>query len=149
HVNIQAKDWNGMTPLHSTRSEVERRFGKPLRSTPYGSYYSFADEIVVFEFQRETCEGDLGRFGIGWNVPFDTVTEIGVIPKRVYQKEKFVIGTDFKMERFDAVVYYTNEKLGLSVETFNGTVTLLSHSPTEKEAELECPRAEKCCIDFY
>src|SRR5689334_5179617 len=94
--SIYAKEWRGISTLHSTRSDVERLLGAPVREIGYASYYSLTDEIAVIYFQEETCDSTMGKFGMGWNVPFNTVTAIGVIPKRSYKKEKFIAGEGFK-----------------------------------------------------
>jgi hypothetical protein len=135
-----AKEWRGIAPLHSTRADVERRLGPAAKSSAFGFYYSLPDEIVVVRFQNHSCDDNLGQFGIGWNVAQGTVTDIGVIPKRDYRKERFVSGQYFKVENVDAgFVYYTNENDGLTVETLNGIVTLLTYSSTAKEHHLRCP----------
>jgi hypothetical protein len=143
-----AKEWRGVAPLHSTRADVERLLGVPKQSTPYAFYYSLPDEIAVIWFQPQSCESDL--FGLGWNVPIGTVTNIGVIPKANYHKEKFLNGTKFKVQDANAgFFYYTDETEGLSVETFNGIVTSLEYTPMEKEDNRRCPRVQECCVDFF
>jgi hypothetical protein len=145
-----AKEWRGIVPLHATRADVERLLGSPKQSTPYASYYSLPDEIAVVWFQAESCDSNLGKFGFGWNVPAGTVTEIGVIPKANYRKEKFVAGDKFKVQDANAgFFYYTDESEGLSVETFHGIVTSIDYTPTEKEGDRRCPRTQECCVDFF
>jgi hypothetical protein len=148
--NVAAKEWRGIVPLHSTRPDVESSLGSATKSTAFGNYYSLPNEIVVVWFQNDSCDTTVGKFGVGWNVPQGTVTSIGIIPKQVYRKERFFQGNDFKVEDINAgFVYYTNETDGLSVETLNGIVTLLTYSPTAKEDHLRCPRVEKCCMDVF
>jgi hypothetical protein len=145
-----AREWNGIVTLHSTRADVERRLGTPTKSSAFGSYYSLPDEVVVVRFQNHTCDDHLGQHGVGWNVAQGTVTHIGVIPKRDYREDRFVSGSDFKVEYLDSgFVYYSNDNDGLTVETLNGTVTLLTYSPTAKEEHLQCPLVQKCCLDLF
>lgn len=147
---VLPKEWRGITPLHSTRNDVERRLGPPTNRSPFGFYYNLPDEIAVVRIQTESCDGTVGRFGIGWNIPVDTVTDIGIIPKRTVAKDRFVIGNDFKSETANAgFSYFTNDKAGLSVETYNGTVTLVTYSPSATEVHRHCPRVKECCIDFF
>ena len=120
---------------------MERRLGPPAKSAPFALYYNLPDEVAVVRIQNESCAGTVGKFGMGWNVPIDTVTDIGIIPKQTYTKDRFGIGNSIKPESLNAgFVYYTNEKDGLSVETYQGTVTLLTYSPPAAEAHLHCRR---------
>ena len=50
---VFAKDWRGITPLKSTRAEVEKRFGKPDK---WGGY-DFKGERVSFDYAEGTCKG--------------------------------------------------------------------------------------------
>lgn len=144
-----AREWRGIVPLHSTRADVARRLGTPAKSSAFGFYYSLPDEVVVVRIQNHLCDGGVGRFGLGWNVALGTVTHIGVIPKRDYRIERFVSGDGFKAQDVDAgLTYYTNENDGLTVETLNGIVTLLTYSPTAKEDHLKCPLVQDCCLDL-
>jgi len=145
-----AKEWRGITPLHSTRVEVERLLGPPANRAPIGLYYSLPDEIVVIRIQSESCDSFNGQLGFGWDAPRGTVTEIGIIPKRILTKDRFVNANDFKFEDGKAgFSYFTNDKDGLSVETYKGTVTLVTYSPPVTEASLHCPSVRNCCIDFF
>ena len=72
------KEWRGIVPLKSTRTEIERVFGAPKYTSYSGAYYSLAKEIVVFDYQTTPCKED--QLGLGWNVPIGTVVGIGVIP---------------------------------------------------------------------
>ncbi len=69
------KDWRGIVPLKSSRSEVERRFGQP---DEWG-YYNFKDERVSIEYSEGPCRGlyiSLGRDNCKCLVPRDTVMSI-------------------------------------------------------------------------
>lgn len=150
HHIVLAKDWRGITPLHSTVNDVERLLGPPTERSDSSLFYNLPDEIAVITIQTESCDGFGGKFGLGWNVPAGTVAGISVIPKSTFKKEYFVVGSDFTSKDTDAgFVYFTNEKDGLDVETYNGTVTLVTHSPTAKEAGLKCMRVQECCVDFF
>jgi hypothetical protein len=144
---VFAKEWRGIMPLLSVRSDVERLLGPPSQSSPHGSYYSLPDELAVVHFQSSSCKESCG---FGWNVPIDTVISIGVVPKGNHRKEKFGAASDFKAEKNGAgFVYYTNEHDGLTLEEYKETITLKIYSPTEKEAALQCPSTRECIIDFF
>lgn len=55
------KEWRGIVPLKSSRSEVERRFGQP---DEWG-YYSFKDERVSIEYSEGPCRGLYSSLGRG------------------------------------------------------------------------------------
>lgn len=150
HQLVFSTVWRGITPLHSTVKDVERQLGPPAKRLGPLLYYNLSDEIAVITIQSESCDSFGGRLGFGWNVPADTVTTIGVIPKSTVKKDRFVTGADFKTEKANAgLVYLTNEKDGLELETYNENVTLLTYSPSANEARLKCPRVERCCVDFF
>jgi hypothetical protein len=145
--SVFAKEWRGIMPLRSVRSDVERLLGPPTQSSPHGSYYSLPDELAVVHFQSSFCKD---ACGFGWNVPIDTVISIGVIPKGNPRKEKFGTSADFKVEKTGAgFVYYTNEHDGLTLEKYNETITLIIYSPTAKEAALQCPSTSECITDSF
>jgi hypothetical protein len=145
-----AKEWRGIVPLHSTRADVELLLGPPTKGTSYASYYSLPDEIAVISLQRELCDSDVGKLGIEWNVPVGTVISINVIPKAAYPKERFATESGFNVESANAgFMYYTNGTLGQSVETYDGTVTMLTYTPSERENFLRCSRIINCCVDIF
>jgi len=51
--NSMAKEWRGITPLKSTRADVERRFGKPDK---WGNY-ELNEERVSFDYGDGPCKG--------------------------------------------------------------------------------------------
>ena len=150
HHIVLPKDWRDIRPLHSTMADVERRLGPPAKRSASALYYNLSDEIAVVTIQTESCDSFGGKFGFGWNVPAGTVTEIGVIPKSTFKKDRFVVSSNFKSENANAgFLYLTNAKDGLEVEIYNGEVTLLTYSAPATEAQLHCPRVQECCVDFF
>jgi len=145
--------WRGITPLLSTRDDVKRLLGAPTKKVRGAYYYALTDELVSVAFQEEPCDGEsgLGLLGYGWNVPVGTVTVVSVIPKAKSGKEKFLAEGDFSADDTGAgFVYYTKAGGGLSVETLNGSVTLVIYAPTAKEnVTHHCPQVEECCMDFF
>ena len=51
--NSVAKEWRGIVPLKSTRTDVERQFGKPDK---WGNY-EFKNERVSFDYGNGPCKG--------------------------------------------------------------------------------------------
>src|SRR5205807_5945212 len=68
-----AKSWMGITPLHSTRADVERRLGRPIFDQ---NVYDAPDgRAIVTYASGVACEEGLSGLV---NIPKDTVTEIYV-----------------------------------------------------------------------
>src|SRR5258707_14091997 len=78
-----------VVPLHSTRTDVERSFGKP--NAEYGRYDIDNQEIEFFYSK--------GRCVNGWNVPEDTVIDIAVNPKQSPRMRDLKVDLS-KFERF-------------------------------------------------
>lgn len=140
-----AKEWRGIVPLKSTRLDVERLLGTPTEKSDAGYLYKLRAEWVAIWFQTEPCD----NCGLGWNIPLGTVTTIGIIPRLVRPKERFIDVSRAKtLNEKAGFIYYTNEVEGLSVESFNGRVTHITYGPTEHQASLACPRGD-CIVDFF
>lgn len=68
-----AKEWRGITPLRSTRADVERLLGPPESES--GVVYVTEGERVSVTYSRRPCD-------YGWRVPLDTVISFFVHPKK-------------------------------------------------------------------
>jgi hypothetical protein len=142
-----AKEWRGITPLHSTRADVERLLGPPAKVRNSAVFYEFDKEEVSFDFANGYCEGEPD----GWNVPRDTVTSIWVIPKPNVLKvsDLKLDESKYKKERDKEVQYivrYINEVEGISYEVDNsadGMVTLIKYLPAAKDNYLRCGNSGK------
>ncbi|HZI88656.1 MAG TPA: hypothetical protein VFD48_17615 [Pyrinomonadaceae bacterium] len=76
-TDLSAKSWRGITPLKSTRTDVESLFGKP---NELGRYEIENDRAYIF-FSAGQCAGkyqNLGREKCECLVPRDTVLRIAV-----------------------------------------------------------------------
>ena len=146
---VIAKDWRGIVPLKSTRIDVERLLGVPNKASKWSSYYNLSSEIVVLQFQSTACDNEVGKFGLGWNVPPGIVVGIGVIPKGIHRREEYLLSNEFKVDENAGFIYYTDEAAGLSIETYQSLVTLVDYYPGTRDEPLRCPRIQKCCIDFF
>jgi hypothetical protein len=143
----RAKDWRGITPLHSTRADVERLLGPPSKDRGGTIFYEFDKEEVSFDFAKGSCKGESD----GWNVPRDTVISVWVIPKPNVLKF-----TDLKLDEsmykreidkeLQYIVRYVNESEGVSYEvdtSADRTVTLIKYYPSAKDGDLRCPVRRK------
>jgi len=143
---VAAKPWRGIVPLKSTRVDVERVFGRQQPPSTSPSYYNLSNEIVVFHFQPETCD----PFGLGWDVPLDTVINIAVIPKGTHRREEYQLASNSKIDDNGAgFVYYSDAAAGVTVETYKDQVTLVEYGPEATQERLRCPRIQECCYDFF
>jgi hypothetical protein len=113
---VTAKEWRGIVPLKSTRVDVERLLGAPTKSSQSSLYYNLSREIVVIEFQTEVCDSSVGKFGLGWNVRYGTVVGVGVIPKGTPRKEEYLLSSNFNIEDENALIYYSDDVSGMSIE---------------------------------
>ena len=144
---VIAKEWRGIVPLKSTRSDVERKFGTPKKESSSNIYYNLAREIVVFDFQSEPCD----RCGYGWNVPIGTVVGVAIIPKGTHHKDEYQLDEDSTVRDSAGgagFVYYSDDTHGLSVETLNDLVTLVEYYPGASEQKQMCPKVDRCIMDF-
>lgn len=106
-LSVEAQDWRGIRPFHSTRSDVERILGKP--NAPNGRYVVGNEQAEVF-YSKGKCVN-------GWDVPRDTVIRIAV---SFLQSRRFS-DLDINLADFEKVrdpfttnhVYYGNRKEGV------------------------------------
>lgn len=68
----QSNSWNGLTPLRSTRADVEKLFGKS-EEDKCSTCYKTAKEEISFTYSKGRCDEK-------WNVPPDTVLQISISP---------------------------------------------------------------------
>src|SRR5882762_233211 len=73
----RVEGWKGIVPLHSTRADVERLLGPPVRLCEKGCSYDTKTLGVFVLYSGEPCDnGDQN----GWRVPPDTVISLTVYP---------------------------------------------------------------------
>jgi hypothetical protein len=146
-ISSRAKEWCGITPLKSTRTDVERILGTPSRER-LPAYY-LPDEIVYIEYAANPgCRMRLPTQN--WNVPEDTVTGITrLLKKRMPLKSLQIDLAKFKKLKSDADVeghfYYTNEDEGFTVifesmpDSKEEFVTGYIYAPKAEDKALKCP----------
>lgn len=71
--------WKGIAPLKTSRSDLERILGKPVKQDTFSFTYKTDSESIEVYFSKGNCEGSLRHLN-GWNVPVDTVLELIVDP---------------------------------------------------------------------
>lgn len=71
-ANGQSNSWNGLTPLHSTRADVEKMFGPPKENDcRFGCEYKAGKDFISVRFANGLCDE-------GWNVSKDTIISFSV-----------------------------------------------------------------------
>jgi hypothetical protein len=129
NVATPAKDWRGITPLHSTRGDVERMLGPAWHNLISGSIYMVDREPVHIVY---TGQGDPAEL-CSRRVPLGTVLSIFVIPKDEVSLVSLGIDTDhfksFKLFFFGNLDYrgFYDERSGFVVHSLNGRVHDLSY----------------------
>lgn len=151
-VSQTVEGWKGIVPLRSTRADVERLLGPPVRPCKEGYTYDTKSEGVFLRYSDEPCEkGEANR----WRVPSDTVISL-----TVYASQKPNL-SDLKLDRkrfkktndpeLHGYYTYENEEDGVAYEVSDrGIVLGVEWFGTSKDAkalrcglqELDDPRRE-------
>jgi hypothetical protein len=138
----QAKEWRGIVPLHSTRSDVEKLLGTPAIARDNFATYVLDHEKVTFDYAVGRCNERTAK----WNVPSGTVVSIVVMPKLQGVKFRELTSdfTKFKKVQDEHVLnifHYTDQQDGVryEVDESDGTVSLIHYFPASKDEYLRCP----------
>jgi hypothetical protein len=140
----EAKDWRGIKPLVSTRTDVVQLLGPPATDRGDFIFYEFEKERVSFRLSGGSCRVGSG----GWNVPRGVVIEIWVTPKPNQLKlaDLSLDEAAYRKEQDREVLcffHYTDDAAGVAyeVDTCDGDmVTLIQLFPASGEARLRCPK---------
>jgi hypothetical protein len=128
NVATPAKDWRGITPLHSTRRDVERLLGPTTHNLLSGSIYMVDREPVQIVY---TGQGDPAEL-CSRRVPLGTVLSILVMPEEAVSLISIGSDTDhfdsFKLY-FGNLDYrgYFDPASGFVVHSLNGRVHDVSY----------------------
>jgi hypothetical protein len=135
--------WNGIVPLHSTREEVERFLGPPVRPCTKGCSYDTKNEGVFVLYSGKPCEsGEQSR----WRVPPDTVLGLSVYPAVKPQLSHLKLNLkSFAKTRdpeLQGYLTYTDAQEGVTYEVSDkGLVLGIEFFPSSKDESLRCPAA--------
>lgn len=140
----EAKSWRRVTPLRTTRAQVERRLGKP---NPRNQRYEFRGEsaFIIYSGGDECARGSGG-----WDVPRDTVVRVVVTPRTRLRLSSLRLDlTKFEKApdpETPAHALYTNEAEGVTYRVFeeagehHGRVLSVTFEPTARDARRRrCP----------
>lgn len=140
-INVKAEPWNGIYPLKSSRSEVEKILGKcKTENHPWRCLYELEDKNVIIYYVDEDCKNE----GL-WNVPMATVESI-VIHFHSTKKQKIAdlqIDTKGFSEDEDpelvGFVNFNNKDRGMDFVVRGNNVESLYFYPGKAEREkLSC-----------
>lgn len=136
--------WNGITPLKSTRTDVENILGKrnPDSKATDAASYTTKNEKVFVIYSGGNCNIKLNG---GWNVEKGKVISISVYPKiplkfadYKFDKTKF----SSYVEDYVIITTYTNKTdgIGFSVNTEEETIGYLAYFPKSEDDYLLCEK---------
>lgn len=137
-----AKTWRGLTPLHSTKPDVERILGKPSAERNNWSIYHGEDETISLQFSNGLPCGS-GGANSEWKVPKGTVISITVAPKKIIPAAALRIPENKYKKRGDPHklnhVEYLSEEEGESISIVNGEVSSFTYFPAAADSYRRCP----------
>jgi hypothetical protein len=127
---------NGIVPLHSTRLDVEKRFGRSTDSCQ--CIFRTAKETIAIDYALARCKGRL----YGWNVPKDTVLAFTLTPKVPIPVSEIILepGRFVKTRSHDenVTVYYTSVEDGIKYAVQENHVIYVQRIPSRKDNLLRC-----------
>ena len=138
-----AKDWCGIVPLHSTRTDVERLLKvKPERCGNNACLYDLSEKTVfVLYADMPTCRNEDAT--TSWKVPRDTVIQITIN----FKTPQSFSALDIDVTKYDRVpdkelrglVYLSDYDQGIRMETSGDTVRRITYYPAATDDNLRCP----------
>lgn len=135
-----AQGWRGIRPLHSTREDVERVIGPPMR--PNDSVYDLKGERVSISYSGAPCAKG---WPYGWSVKPGTVIGITISPWPGPKLAELPIDISKSKKYVDpsGVIHYNNDEDGLSVavDPNEYEVRVIEYYPAASDAHLRCPEA--------
>jgi len=136
--STQAQGWHGIKPLHSTRQDVERLVGPPIK--PNGITYDLKDARVNIVYSDGDC---MNGWPYGWNVKPGTVLGITLYPQPRPRLAELSIDISKSKKFIDpsGVTHYNNDDDGVSVavDTNNYEVKVIEYYPAANDVHLRCP----------
>ena len=140
-------DWRGLSPLKSTRMNVEQTLGSPDRKGDNQMTYYLPDVAVVFYFSTNPkCEKKLPYDS--WNVTSDTVTAIDVSLRH----PRLVAETEFDLREFKKIegpsdmvgrYHYVNADGSFAFEGSDNYVSNYHYQPGSKQEKRRCERSDQ------
>lgn len=140
----QAKEWRGITPLHSTREDVIRLLGEPEESSVIRAKYASETENIYIVFANDQTYFPECLKAL----PIDTVLLVKVTPKLETRLSDLRVDTN-RLVKFNPsdppnIGYegYIDEEEGIVIRTFNGRIDEINYITSATDKYL-CPRYYK------
>lgn len=142
-------NWRGLSPINSTRLDVERTLGPPsVKRDNEQMIYYFQDVVVyLYFYSNPKCQQKLSY--TSWDVNSDTVTGMSITLRHSPSVEETGIDlTKFQKIRgapdmIDHYYYVNREEDGFAVEVSNNTISGYHYAPGTKNKALRCERANQ------
>jgi hypothetical protein len=143
-IRTQGNSWSGLTPLQSTRQEVEKLLGPAKDSVGKTFIYDTQAEKVHVWYSDGPCKAsEIGQ----WNVPVGIVLQIRVYPKAI------ILFRDLQLDlrKYKRIpdpsirnwAFYENHDDGVVVQTQleKGCeqVEIVTYEPKKDDRQLRCP----------
>ena len=137
-------DWRGLSPLKSTRMDVERTLGPPHQNIDKQLLtYRFDNMVVYFAFaSNPNCQQQLSY--ISWNVTSDTLTGIDV----TFRPGPLVANTGIDLTKYKKIEVegdlldhyaYFNADNSFAIEVGNNYLAGYHYQPGTTHENLRCP----------
>lgn len=140
-VTASAKQWRGITPLHSTRDNVRQLLGKPIIVTGISDTYDLEEGRTTVMYARGPCEQGLPSDWGNWRVARGTVVNITIavaqeirlssLKTRNIERNKWYTGDS-------GATYYRLKRAGIEYQVQQGKITGITFGPTLKDRYLLC-----------
>jgi hypothetical protein len=137
-----SKDWRGLSPLNSTRADIERLLGPPEKNfnNELVIYY-LPEQVVSFGFDGNPKCQKRSKF-ITWDVPTETITTIRLTLKRPVLVAEMGIDLTKLTKRKgdfdrDDHFYYTDTN-GFSIEVAGNYIMGYIYEPGTNRKDLRC-----------
>lgn len=140
------KAWRGITPLRSTRADVERLLGAPEPGTQ--AVYKSGEDVVRVTYSKIQCD-------YGWRVGPNTVISVIIYPKVPLKLTELKINEKNYQKRRDLslenVYYYMSEAEGVNytVDSVAGVVTAIEYYPMKRDRRLKCALKAKPKVQAF
>lgn len=135
----QARGWRGIIPLLSTRTDVEKILGPPVKNNP--NVYETENEFVSVVYSGGPCEE--GREG-AWNVSANIVIRLEVESKKTLRVSDLHLD-EAKYKKVENLhmlgrLSYIDDAAGVIIKTSYEIVEAVIYGPAAKDKHLSCSR---------
>lgn|ERR1044072_4526256 len=128
---------SGIVPLHSTRLNLERRFGRSADACR--CVFETAKESIIVDYALAPCKGPL----YGWNVPKDTVLAFRIRPKQPIPISEINLDPSHFIQTHsedeNITVFYTDALNGIKYAVQEDNVIYIRRVPSTEDNGLRCP----------